>query len=611
MSNQITELEARLKQAQTQTQQVDALNELAWELRYIEPGRAQLYGEQARELATPSYPAGLAMSLCTLGYLNTENGNFGLALSQSFEALEILKHADIASLEIDVLRNVSWAYRGFGEYEVALDYQMKALALARELGDKEREFKVLGIIASIYAETNHTEDAIPIEQNCLEFYRQLGKKDEESLALNNLAMSYLETGEYASALEMALAALNLAKENNFSLVILSTLNTIGEIYLAMQDQAQAMMYLEQAIAFANAQNATYDQYYNLLDMGKAYYQQNDVANTLAYLHQSLAIADQTQNRMGQIQCHELLAEVHEKQGNLTEALSHWKQFHIIKESVFNENSAKRIANLQVLHQVETAKRDAVIYQLRNQELLRENTELEKRVAERTAQLENALAELESFSYSISHDLRAPLRAVAGYAGILLTEHEHEFSPVVIARLQAIKDNGQRMGQLIDGLLEFLQSGGDQIERQMLNPGEIIQSVIERLRPGYAHRQVEISVGNLPPCSANFRLLDKIFEGLLDNAIKFTGNREFARIEISAIEQNGQAIYFVRDNGVGFDMKYYNKLFGVFQRLHHTSEFEGVGANLAIIQRIIQRHGGRIWAESEADKGATFYFTLEK
>jgi|GEM_PF-1828764 len=238
-----------------------------------------------------------------------------------------------------------------------------------------------------------------------------------------------------------------------------------------------------------------------------------------------------------------------------------------------------------------------------------NDELEKRVAERTTRLETALSELESFSYSISHDLRAPLRAVNGYAGMLLAEHRADFSPDVIEKLQAIKENGQRMGQLVDGLLQFLRSGSERIERQTVNPGEIAQSVLDRLRPQIENRPVEIVVEELPPCSANLRLLDKVYEGLISNAIKFTRGRNPARIEIGALEQDGRQVYFVRDNGVGFDMKYYDKLFGVFQRLHHMSEFEGIGASLAIVQRIINRQGGLIWAEAEVDKGATFYFTL--
>jgi PAS domain S-box-containing protein len=239
-----------------------------------------------------------------------------------------------------------------------------------------------------------------------------------------------------------------------------------------------------------------------------------------------------------------------------------------------------------------------------------NDELEKRVAERTQKLENALGELESFSYSISHDLRAPLRAVNGYAGMLLAEHRSDFPPEVVEKINTIKENGQRMGQLVDGLLEFLHSGSEQIERQVIHPGEIVQSVLERLRPQYENRQVEFVVGDLPSCSANLRLLDKVYEGLISNSIKFTRTREIAHIEIGARQQDGGPVYFVRDNGVGFDMKYYEKLFGVFQRLHHISEFEGIGASLAIVNRIINRHGGRIWAEAEVGKGAVFYFTLE-
>lgn len=238
-----------------------------------------------------------------------------------------------------------------------------------------------------------------------------------------------------------------------------------------------------------------------------------------------------------------------------------------------------------------------------------NEELERRVAERTTKLENALSELESFSYSISHDLRAPLRAVNGYAGILLAEYKRDFPPDVVKRLESIKENGQRMGQLVDGLLEFLHSGRAPVERQLVDLGEIVRSVLDRMQTKLENRQVEIHIQVLPPCSANARLLDKVYEGLISNAIKFTRHCEKAMIEIGGLEKDGTQVYFVCDNGVGFDMKYYDKLFGVFQRLHHMNEFDGIGVSLAIVQRIINRHGGRIWAESAVGKGATFYFTL--
>ncbi|PWH12183.1 MAG: hypothetical protein DDG60_14165 [Anaerolineae bacterium] len=238
-----------------------------------------------------------------------------------------------------------------------------------------------------------------------------------------------------------------------------------------------------------------------------------------------------------------------------------------------------------------------------------NQELERRVAERTLKLENALSELESFSYSISHDLRAPLRAVNGYAGMLLEEHRHNFPPNVIRQLEAIKENGQRMGQLVDGLLEFLHSGRVPIERQQIQPAEIVQTVLERMKPQLEGRQITVQVDALPTCSANAMLLEKVYDGLISNAIKFTRNCTPAIIEIGAFDKEGTHVFFVRDNGIGFDMKYHDKLFGVFQRLHHVDDFEGVGASLAIVQRIINRHSGRIWAEAQVEKGATFYFTL--
>ncbi len=240
-----------------------------------------------------------------------------------------------------------------------------------------------------------------------------------------------------------------------------------------------------------------------------------------------------------------------------------------------------------------------------------NVELGKRVEKRTDELENALAELEAFSYSISHDLRAPLRAVNGYAGMLLTEHGESLEPEVASKLIAIKGNGQMMGQLVDGLLEFLQTGRENVTCQDVEPAEIAQCVLNDFRPEIEQRKIQIVVGDLPPCYANSRLLYKVYNGLIGNAVKFTRNREPARIQIGAQQKDNRIVYFVRDNGVGFDMQYYDKLFGVFQRLHHLSEFDGIGASLAIVQRIIHRHGGNIWAEGEVDKGATFFFTLAK
>ncbi|MEP7285603.1 MAG: PAS domain S-box protein [Chloroflexota bacterium] len=234
-----------------------------------------------------------------------------------------------------------------------------------------------------------------------------------------------------------------------------------------------------------------------------------------------------------------------------------------------------------------------------------NLELEQRVTARTTQLEVANKELEAFSYSVSHDLRAPLRAVNGFARILLQDFAPQLSSEAVEYLELISANGIKMGHLIDDLLQFSRLGRKAIQKQTLDMREFVQKAVDDL----GQVNAEIVIGDLPPCEADPALLKQVFANLLGNAVKFTSKCDNPRIEIGSQTVQGTLAYYIKDNGAGFDMQYVNKLFGVFQRLHTAEEFEGTGVGLAIVQRVIQRHDGRVWAESEVNKGATFYFTL--
>jgi signal transduction histidine kinase len=244
-----------------------------------------------------------------------------------------------------------------------------------------------------------------------------------------------------------------------------------------------------------------------------------------------------------------------------------------------------------------------------EEVRRLNEELEHRVESRTAELVASNQELESFTYSVSHDLRAPLRHVDGYAQILEEEFGPKIAPEAQKFVRKIRQGSQNMGHLVDDLLNLSRVGKKELLRQNTDLNTIVESAVAESKLEAPNRQIEWRVGQLSSVLCDAGLINQVFINLISNAIKYSRPRERAVIEIGQIKLNEEPAFFVRDNGVGFNMKYSGKLFGVFQRLHRTEEFEGTGVGLATVARIIRKHGGRIWAEAELDKGAAFFFTL--
>lgn len=239
-----------------------------------------------------------------------------------------------------------------------------------------------------------------------------------------------------------------------------------------------------------------------------------------------------------------------------------------------------------------------------------NESLEQRVAERTTQLEAANHELETLSYTIGHDLRSPIRAIVAYSHLLREELTGRLETPQENKLRQINQVALQMGAMVDEFLSFLRLTNATLQKQPIQVKPLVEQVAAALQKKLSPGQVEITIHPLPDCQADARQLEEVYERLLSNAIKFSQPRRPAQIEIGSLNQAGETCYFVRDNGVGFEMSHATKLFGIFQRLHHQTEFDGIGIGLATVQRIVNRHGGRVWAESAPDQGATFYFTLK-
>jgi light-regulated signal transduction histidine kinase (bacteriophytochrome) len=291
----------------------------------------------------------------------------------------------------------------------------------------------------------------------------------------------------------------------------------------------------------------------------------------------------------------------ELQRQLTEAQT---TIRVLQEELAETNSGLLALTLELEQRVDE----------RTQELRTACGELQKTNAELrqlTAELETANSELEAFSYSVSHDLRGPLRAIDGFSSILLEDYADQLNAEGQRLLNMIRRNMQRMNQLIDDLLAFSRVSRQEMTMSEFCMKDLVNAVVEELSPIAAPDRRQVHIQPLPLTRGDPTLIRQVLVNLLSNAIKFTRHKEAPVIEIGARVDQTATIYFLKDNGVGFDMQHAEKLFGVFQRLHSQREFEGTGVGLAIVQRIIQRHGGRVWAEAKVGEGATFYFTLPR
>jgi diguanylate cyclase (GGDEF)-like protein len=383
MSRKAKDIESKQRTETEYRTKIDLLNDLAWKIRDTDPIQSKELGERAYQLANVGsfaegpYLQGLAESLRCLAHANRRAGDLNLALSQSTQALSYLDGLDLPLVEADILRNIAISLGYLGNFAEGLEFGFKALKLANAAQDQERQALILGSIGVIYTHSKNLDESVRTFHQALRLNRELGDKQDEALILNNMSLAYRALGDYDNALGSSLQALKLAEETNFSALTVTATGTIGEAYLAMSEYDQANQYLQKYLEGANSTGSKRDVTWAFILLGETDYRRHQETTALFYLTQAIEIAQQLGFRSEEARSHELLANMYEQQGELKQALAHLRLFSQIRESIFNDDTARKIANLQVIHQVETVKRDAETHYLKTIELQKEIEERKK------------------------------------------------------------------------------------------------------------------------------------------------------------------------------------------------------------------------------------------
>ncbi|AFZ67950.1 sensor histidine kinase [Deinococcus peraridilitoris] len=487
----------------------------------------------------------LASCLNNLGIIANELGDYASALESLFEALRLYEEGD-PNIPSS-LNNVATLYQLMGQYEQALDFHRQALSLADIVPPHPLTAALLHNLAETQRRSGQNEQAMAVLQRALGLARQIGDRQTEMLALDSLGQLY----QAAAALDQARSCFEQGLE-----LAAQVRHPLGEVRLLMH---HATLLPDPAAR--------------------------------EHLMRALAIAREVNLKAEARAVHDLLVGLLKRAGEFQQALAHHEQARTVERELFNEAQDKRIQALRIQYELAQARAVNVSQQSLNEQLRRANEELD------------------AFSYSISHDLRAPIRHIGSFAGMLRQSLEQGKTEQASRFLGIIEQSAVRMNALVDALLLLARQGRSPLNPAFVDLSELVHEVLHDLEPEMQGRQVRWNIGELPVVRGDVALLRQVFYNLLSNALKYSQPRAEAIIEVRAERREQEWLLEVQDNGVGFDPRFAAKLFGVFQRLHRAEDFEGTGVGLANVQRIVHRHGGTVWASAKEGEGATFSFTL--
>ncbi len=595
-------LESQLARAATLEEKIDALNTLARELRKKDAERALSLSQQAYDLASASergYPKGVADSLYNLAGCHYSIGNMELALSRALDALAAYKNLEEIQNQAATLGLLGRLYVDLGDYPTALDYHLQRLAMAEQAGDALGQAGASLNMGVLYSDVGNSAQAIVFYEQALTLYRRAGHVEGEARTLNSCCVDYTCLGNYARALEDGFKSLQLFEKSGDEYGQGVALSSVGEAFAASGELDKALESFFRALDLLKRRSSdlkSIEALSTLQNIGETYLRKRQLDLALKFLQQTATLAAEASLKRIEFQCHRLIAQACELEGDAWKALEHYKQFHAIKEMVFNQESDRKLKSLEVLHRTRQAQAEA-----ERQKQLREQ---DRRYFENLAQMKD------DFISAASHDLKNPLSCIL-MATELLQRRKIDNTEEQEC-LDLIKRNASRMRHLIGDILDLAKlETGRALNLETIAAMQFLRDVIWEHEP--AARSKTIHLNFCPDASGVFLRCDpaqihRALDNLISNAIKYTSKG--GCVNLVAEQTDALLTIKVIDNGVGIPPEAIPHLFERFYRVQRDDvQVEGTGLGLAIAKSIVEQHGSTLWVESEPGKGSVFGFSL--
>ncbi len=604
-------LEQNLRAAQSLPARVDALNELAWELSRHDLSRAFSLAEEALELSQAvEYTAGTAQALGNLAQLHHYNGNNEIALSYVLQAA--LHFDPVGQVSIPLFRMLhtqATIYRMLSSYAEALTIFLRLLSLAQKHQETYFQAMALNGIGICYAETGRAGESITYYQRCIQIFEEQQNLLMVAAMSGNMASQYRKLRQFDEAALAVETGLQIAQQLHDAEVEVYLLITRGEIYTDLNRTDEALETFKMVLKRLGAVNIHIQRYRlnALIYMGKIYMKQGLWMESRNTYYEALTLAESTSERAQMVNCHAELAELYKRQGDYKNALQHCELFHKIRESVYTQENTQKMNTLRVLHETDTAQKEAEFYRVQK-EMVEKLREQDKRHFETMTQMKDDLI------HTASHDLKNPLTNIKTYV-YLLRQHLTEDSPKITRYLDRIEDQAEQMRLLISDVLELAT-----LEAHHISPHEsvFLNAFLQKIHSDFEIQAVQKQIQlTCTPCSADpvlrfdEDLMKRVFQNLLSNALKFTPKG--GRVELFAESNDTTVSVFVRDTGIGIPAEDLPHIFEKFYRVKDQPHLaiEGTGLGLPIAKEIVEQHGGEIRVSSVVGAGSTFQVILPR